>query len=59
MDIHKQFNSGNKEQDMVSLIDCAYDIMELWKPTTDEKYNQELRKVWLARANELGAVPSI
>lgn len=59
MDTEKQFNSGNKEQDMVSLLDCAYDIMELWSPTDKEQYNQKLRKAWLARAKELGAVPSI
>lgn len=51
------FNSGNKEQDLIALIDCAYDIMEIWK-TKESPYNTELKKVWLKRAKELGAIPS-
>lgn len=59
MNMEALFNSGNKERDLVSLIDCAYDRMELWKLTDEEVYNKQLKAAWLRRARELGAVPSI
>lgn len=51
------FRSGKKEQDYITLLDCAYDIMEIWD-TSDSPYNQRLKKAWLERARELGAEPS-
>lgn len=54
-----RFNCGDKEKDFISLIDCAYDIMELWNPSEDELYNKALRTAWLKRAKELGATSSI
>ncbi len=59
MNAENLFNSGNKEQDLVSLIDCAYDIMELWKLTDEQVYNKKLKAAWLKRARELGTMPSI
>ncbi len=53
------FNCGDKEKDLVALIDTAYDIMELWKLTDEQVYNKQLKAAWLKRAKELGAVPSI
>ena len=50
------FRSGDDKQDAVTLLDCAYDIMEIWK--AEGPYNQSLRHAWLSRAVELGAVPS-
>jgi hypothetical protein len=59
MNVEELFNSGNKEKDLVALIDCAYDIMELWQLTDEQVYNKQLKAAWLKRARELGAVPSI
>ena len=53
---NQYFNSGNKEQDYITLIDCAYDIMEIWD-VSESPYNQQLKKDWLKRARELGAEP--
>lgn len=53
----KRFNSGSTEQDYIQLLDTAYDIMEIWN-VVESPYNQELKKDWLKRARELGAVPS-
>jgi hypothetical protein len=50
------FRSGDDRADMVSLLDCAYDIMEVWK--AEGAYNAALREAWLKRARELGAEPS-
>ena len=51
------FRSGDERKDMVKLLDCAFDIMELWK-TENSPYNTELRAQWMTRARELGAEPS-
>ena len=59
MNTTKMFNCGDKDLDMVALIDCAYDIMELWNPTEKEIYNKALKAAWLKRARELGAIPSL
>jgi hypothetical protein len=59
MNVEELFNSGDKEKDIVSLLDCAYDIMELWKLSDEQVYNKRLKAAWLKRARELGAVPSI
>lgn len=50
------FRSGDDKQDATALLDCAYDIMEIWK--AEGPYNQSLRKAWMKRAREFGAVPS-
>jgi hypothetical protein len=50
------FCSGDAQQDAVVLLDCAYDVMEIWK--AEGPYNQSLKKAWMQRARELGAVPS-
>ncbi len=59
-DIYKNpFRSGDDKQDLITLIDCAYDIVEIyWRPGPTETYNQKLRKAWMERAKELGATPS-
>jgi len=57
--MEKIFNCGDKDLDMVALIDCAYDMMEIWNPKENEIYNKKLRLAWLKRARELGAVPSM
>lgn len=59
MNMENIFNCGDKEKDLVALIDTAYDIMELWKLTDEQVYNKQLKAAWLKRAKELGAVPSI
>jgi len=59
MNMEKIFNCGDKDLDMVALIDCAYDMMEIWNPKENEIYNKKLRLAWLKRARELGAVPSM
>ena len=59
MNTEKMFNCGDKDLDMVALIDCAYDIMELWKLTDEQVYNKKLKAAWLKRARELGAIPSL
>jgi hypothetical protein len=59
MNVENLFNSDNKEKDLVALIDCAYDIMELWNPTEMEIYNRTLKAAWLKRARELGAVSRV
>ncbi len=41
----------------VSLIDGAYDIVEIWKP--EGPYNTTWKRQWLERASELGASSSI
>lgn len=41
----------------VSLIDGAYDIVEIWKP--EGPYNTTWKQQWLERASELGASSSI
>lgn len=41
----------------VSLIDGAYDIVEIWKP--EGAYNIAWKQRWLERASELGASSSI
>lgn len=51
------FRTGNDAQDAITLLDCAYDIMELWK--AEGEYNQSLRTAWLKRARELGAILSL
>ena len=53
------FRSDDKEQDLIALIDCAYDIMEIWQLTDEQVYNKALKTAWLKRARELGAIPSI
>jgi len=58
MNTNEPFHSGNKDSDIVALLDCAYDIMEIWNPKEKEVYNRKLRGLWLKRARELGAVPS-
>ena len=50
------FRSGDEKADFVSLLDCAYDIMEIWP--AKEPYNAALKTEWLKRARELGAEPS-
>ena len=50
------FRSGDDKADMVALLDCAYDLMEIWP--AKEPYNVALREAWLKRARELGAEPS-
>jgi hypothetical protein len=50
------FETGMRSTDMLTLIDCAYDIVEGWKP--EGPYNNRLRMAWLKRARELGAHPS-
>lgn len=52
------FHSGNREKDLIQLVDCAYDLVELWQ-TADQSYNTKLRAAWLKRAKELGAIPSL
>jgi hypothetical protein len=56
-DVDTLFRSGDDKQDAIVLLDCAYDIMEIWK-TEGSPYNQRLKKAWMQRARELGAVPS-
>jgi hypothetical protein len=51
------FRSGDDKQDAVALLDCVYEIMEIWD-TKESPYNTVLKKEWLKRARELGAVPS-
>jgi len=50
------FRSGDEKADLVTLLDCAYDIMEIWKG--EGAYNAALKAEWLKRARELGAQPS-
>lgn len=50
------FRSGDDKADMVTLLDCAYDIMEVWQ--AEGAYNAALREAWLERSRELGAEPS-
>lgn len=59
MSIETMFNCGDDKEDMKQLIDCAYDIMEIWNPTEKEIYNKELRAAWLKRAKELGTISSL
>ena len=42
---------------MLSLIDGAYDIVEVWDTDTS-LYNREWKKQWLKAARECGAQPS-
>ncbi len=49
---------ADKGRLMLSLIDGAYDIIELYQPKPEEKYNIEWRKQWLEAAKKLGAKPS-
>jgi hypothetical protein len=53
------FRSGNDKKDLLSLVDCAYDIVELWKLEEFQVYNKMLKEAWLIRAKELGTVPSL
>ena len=55
-DVDTLFRSGDDKQDATVLLDCAYDIMEIWK--AEGAYNQRLQKAWMQRARELGATPS-
>ena len=50
------FRSGDEKADIVALLDCAYDIVEIWP--AKEPYNATLKEAWLSRARELGATPS-
>lgn len=53
------FRSGDDKQDLLTLVDCVYDIVEIyWRPGPTEIYNQKLRKAWMERAKELGARPT-
>jgi hypothetical protein len=40
-----------------TLIDGAYDIVEIWNTETSQ-YNKEWKKQWLQAARECGAQPS-
>ena len=48
------FHSGNKEEDIATLLDMAIDLVEIWD-VSKSTYNQKLRACWLKRAQELGA----
>jgi len=48
------FHSGNEKQDVACLLDMAIDIIEIWD-VKNSPYNQELKRCWMKRAQELGA----
>lgn len=48
------FNSGNKKKDIISLLDMAIDLVEIWD-VSESPYNQRLRRCWMKRAQEMGA----
>lgn len=48
------FHSGNEKHDAACLLDMAIDLVEIWD-VKDSPYNQELRRCWMKRAQELGA----
>ena len=49
--------SSSKAKALVELIDCAYEIVEVWN-VADSPYNKAWKAAWLAKARELGAEPS-
>lgn len=51
------YDTGDELTDLISLVETAYDIVEIWK--AEGLYNQNLKKAWLKRARELGANPSL
>ena len=48
------FHSGNEKQDVACLLDMAIDIIEIWD-VKNSPYNQELKRCWMKRAQELSA----
>lgn len=48
------FHSGDEKQDVACLLDMAIDIVEIWD-VKNSPYNQELKRCWMKRAQELGA----
>jgi len=45
-------------EELLVLVDGAYDRIELYKPGPDEKYNIKWRKNWMENARKCGAQPS-
>lgn len=50
--------AAERMEELLVLIDGAYDRIELYKPTSSEKYNIKWRKNWLETAKKCGAEPS-
>ncbi len=57
IDKHELYRTGDVTIDMISLINTAYDIVEIWD-TSESPYNTMLKEKWLKRAVELGAIPT-
>lgn len=53
-DAFPYFHSGNEKQDVACLLDMAIDIIEIWD-VKNSPHNQELKRCWMKRAQELGA----
>ena len=49
------FNTGNKDEDIINLLNMAIDIVEIWD-TKESPYNQKLKEAWIKRAIEIGAI---
>lgn len=56
-DKHELYRTGDVTIDLISLVNTAYDIVEIWD-TSESPYNTMLKEKWLKRAVELGAIPT-
>ena len=51
----EQIELKDKYDELLSLVDGAYDIIELWKAETP--FQQAWKDQWMKEARELGAIP--